>query len=227
MVEQLISEVRNDTLNREVPEEAKKALRHLMNTEYGYDIRLVKEFLEAVYAEGSRIKEHLGYVEIDENNPTYAAMLSEDKEVQEAKNRDIDDSIAGLEAVLEHAEKLGQDDPSLFMPHVYVNNDRYMADLNVAVPQTDKVARFFITPKNHRLNYKISKNDKGALLFTVEADNDLEADQSYTVRLALAEGVGFGVDKKNAKKVIEFGDALLSIPSAKLPEVKKSITSRE
>jgi hypothetical protein len=223
-INKAVSEVRNDIAGITVPEEAKETMKLAMETEYGIDVNLVDEFLEAVDADESNIKTLLGFIDLTSDK--FDSLFYDEKEVQEAKNRDIEKSIDELRLLREKMDRVGNLDPSMHYPYFYASNNRFMLDSNTTQPQTDKLHRFFIVPKLHRLTYDVNTNTEGGLEFNVEGVSDpLDADQSFTVRLALGQALGKGVDKMDVKDIIDYGNAVLSMNKAEIAEAKKSIMS--
>lgn len=221
-IDKAVNEVRNDIAGITVPETAKETMKLAMETEYGTDVKLIDDFLAAVDADEGNIKTLLGFVDLTSDK--FNSLFYDDKEVQEAKNRDIEKSINELRLLREKMDRVDNLDPSIYYPYFYASNNRFMLDSNTTQPQTDKLHRFFIVPKLHRLTYDISTNTEGGLEFNVENVSDpLDADQSFTVRLALGQALGKGVDKMDVKDIIDYGNAVLSMNKAEIIEAKKSI----
>jgi DNA-binding transcriptional ArsR family regulator len=218
------TEIRNDIAGIKVPEEAKETLTTLMSTEYAFDLERVTEFLDAVDADGSNVKVLLGYVDLeDPENSGFNKMYFRDKDVQESKNRDIERTIEELRVMKTYTETTGDSDHSLYFDYFYAGNNRYMLDSNTINPQVDKIHRFLVVPALHKTEYTLAKNKQGGLLFKATSSTDENTDQSYTVRLAIAQALGQGVDKLDSDTVIEFSDAVLSMSEERLATAKQDL----
>lgn len=212
-LDKALNEVRNDVSGKTVPESGKEALKVLMNTPYTPQVKQIKEFLDLVANPDYNIMEQLGYVEIDSDK--FKDMYFRDKEVQEAKNRDIEASIKHLEDLVEGRS---DNDSKIYFDYFYASNDRYMLDSNTINPQTDKLHRFFVVPSAHKLDYEVGTNSSGAATFKVG-----NKDMSFMVRMALAQAFGKGVDKMYLSDIAENGDVLLSLSLDQIEEVRESL----
>jgi hypothetical protein len=218
------TEIRNDIAGIHVPGEAKKTLETLMKTEYAFDLERVTEFLDAVDASGSKVKQLLGYVDLDNPDDSgFNKMYFKDKEVQASKNRDIDRTIEELRVMKTYTESTGNTKHSLYFDYFYAGNNRYMLDSNTINPQVDKIHRFLVVPAMHKMEYSIGSNDNGGLLFNTKSTTDEESDQSFTIRLAIAQAFGQGVDKLDSAAVIEFADVALSMTKERLAIAKQDL----
>jgi hypothetical protein len=74
------------------------------------------------------------------------------------------------------------------------------------------------------MEWNVEKYPNGATKFVATSSTGT-SDQSYTVRLALAQALGKGVDKMDASSVIAFADAVLGLSVNSLAEVKKAVLS--
>lgn len=221
-LDKAMNEVRNDIAGKQVPEKAKETIKHLMETPYSVDLARVDELLDAVNAEGSKIKELLGFVEI--GSEKFEKLYFREKEVQEGKNRDIEKSINELVKLKEKIEKKGLQGVDMYFDYFYSGNDRYMLDSNTINPQTDKLHRFLVVPSGHKLDYNVELSKDGGVLFNVDGVKDkVDSDQSFTVRMALAQAFGAGIDKMDALDIIDFGNAVLSMSSKQISEARKAI----
>jgi len=101
-----------------------------------------------------------------------------------------------------------------------------MLDSNTINPQTDKLHRFLVVPSGHKMNYNVGTNSKDGIEFHVDGvENERDSDQSYVVRMALAQAFGQSVDKMDAYDIIDFGNAVLSLNKEQLAEAKKQLLS--
>jgi len=115
---------------------------------------------------------------------------------QEAKNRQIEDSVDYLLNDM-------NDEPSF--DWFYTKNGRYMIDSNQLNPQTDKLHRFLVVPDNHEV--------------TLSKDNPSHMEKFY---YALAQAVGYSVDKKSTTSIINKGKEISKLGSQKLSELLTS-----
>ena len=217
------NEVRNDISGKEVPKDAKETIEILMNTAYTADLERIDEILDAVEDSDSNVKKLLGYinVESDEFNDLYY----KDKEVQEAKNNAVDKSLEELRVLKDKILALKTGDVELYFDYFYSSNDRYMLDSNTTNPQVDKLHRFLVVPKDHKLDYQITTNDNGGIEFSVDSDSvrEEDKDQSFTVRMAIAQAFGQDVDKMAAEDIITFGNVVLSMDEKQIQDTRKEI----
>jgi hypothetical protein len=211
--------VRNDISGKQVPENAKETLEILMDTPYSADLERINEILDAVEAEGSQVKKLLGYVDL--KSKEFENLYFKDKEVQEAKNDAIDKSLKELTMLRDNVVKMDSADVELYFDYFYSSNDRYMLDSNTVNPQVDKLHRFLIVPKGHKLDYGVTTNKDGGIEFSVGEGTD--QDQSFTVRMALTQAFGQSVDKMDANDIIAFGNTMLSLSAEQLATVKKEM----
>ena len=214
-IEKNKTSVRNDVTGgvHAVPIEAQKTLDTLMRTKYTMDVKAANEFLKLVDAEGSKVKELLGYIPIDENNKAYSELSYDDKDIQVSINRDIDKSIDELRMAVNNK------DGNYEVQYVfyYTRNGRYMMDSNTINPQSDKIHRFLMQPSAHTLTYAVEGNGSSTK-FAVNGE-----DTSYYVRLALVQAFGGDIDKSSTKDIINMGSKLLGLTGEQLAEVKQAI----
>lgn len=216
------SAVRNDIAGLAVPEKAKETLAHLMNTPFEYDKARVDSFLEAIDKEGSKVLELLGYVDLESDK--YKNMYFKDKDVQEAKNRDIIKSVEEIRELKKVVEARGEENPSLFFDYSYIGNNRYMMDSNTINPQTDKLHRFLFVPKGASLSYSISQsNYNKGLLFTATDAAGKVTDESFSLRYSIAQALGMSVDKKKAANIIKFADVMLGLSQDHIKEIREKV----
>jgi len=221
-VEKATSQIRNDILDLDVPEEGKKFIEMQMTTPFELDLGVTNTFLDAVVAEDSKIKELLGFVSLDSEK--FNSMSYEEKENQVGKNRDVEDSIEYLREAKKMIDESGKTSHSLYFDMYYTGNNRYMIDSTLD-PMGDKLHRFLVAPRIQKMWYKTSKNSKGGILFEATSSSGT-SDQSYTVRLALYQAFGKSFDKVDSGSVIEFADAVLSMSKAQIKKAKESILEK-
>jgi hypothetical protein len=213
--------VRNDISGKQIPEDAKETIEILMDTAYLVDVERINEVLNAVDADQSQIKNLLGYVDL--KSKEFDSLYYKDKEVQEAKNDAVDKSLSELTLLRDKVVALKKGNIDLYFDYFYSSNDRYMMDSNTVNPQVDKLHRFLVVPKDHKLNYTVKQNEQKGIEFYVEGKEDTENDQSFTVRMALTQAFGQSVDKMNAEDIIAFGNTMLTLNAKQLSTVKKEI----
>ena len=227
-LEKARSVVRNDISGKEVPLEAQETLQILMETPYTADLVRIDEILDAVDTKGSNVKKLLGFVELttDEyTSPEFENLYYKDKEVQEAKNNAIDKTLDELRILRDSILSRDGKNNDLYFDYFYASNDRYMMDANTINPQVDKLHRFLITPKDHKLDYSVVIGESGGLEFFVGDKDDIDSDQSFTVRMAIAQAFGQGVDKMSADDIIDYGNAMLSMSKEDISAARKEILS--
>lgn len=215
--------VRNDISGKEVPLEAQETIQILMETAYTADVKRIDEVLDAVNAENSNVKNLLGYVELttpDNVSPAFEKLYFKDKEVQEAKNNAIDKTLDELSTLKDSMADREGDSLDIYFDYFYASNDRYMMDANTINPQVDKLHRFLITPKDHKLAYTTKVNSTGGIDFEVGG-----SDQNFTVRMALTQAFGKGVDKMDADSIIGYGNVMLAMSKKDIIAARKEIFS--
>lgn len=209
-----VSTIRNDKVGGKVPKDAKKALKGYMNTEYAINVKEVEKMLERLDNDDTRadMLRILGYVEISEDNPVYKGMLYNKKIIQESINEDILRSIEHLREATDRIRK-GKVENSLYFGFYYSSNHRYNLDSNTLNPQNDKLHRFFIQPKAHKVSYTVDSKDN-SFIYHYEKDGERETiDSSLYVRAALAQAIGVGIDKTYTSEIIKVGNQLLAMSS--------------
>ena len=226
-LDKAMNTVRNDISGKEVPIDAQETIKHLMETPYTVDLDRVTELLDAVDAKGSNIKKLLGYVDVTSED--YKKLYFKEKEVQEGVNRDVEKSIKELQNLKDYMISKSLEKTDMYFDYFYSGNDRYMLDSNTINPQTDKLHRFLVVPSGHKLDYnvKLSEGASGGVLFDVSGvSNPVDGDQSYTVRMALAQAFGASVDKMKSEDIIDFGNAVLSMDKYQIAEARKAILDK-
>jgi hypothetical protein len=228
-----ISNIRNDAVGGQIPEEAAKSLRLHMTTPYEMDMAAVEEFLtqfdDPVKKAG--ILAALGYVEISEKNPAYAEMLYDDKMIQEGINEDI---LKGIEHIRDMYDFIrNSDEPNVnqvYFNYFYTTNHRFNIDSTTINPQGNKqLHRFFVTPKAQQVSYRFdSKNNTFVYTHTLKSGKKTDIDSSLYVRAGLAQAFGVGIDKtvtngdSKGKNVI-LADGIIPIGNVLLSMSKESI----
>lgn len=209
------NKVLNDASGMEVPKKAQETLKTMMKTEYSMEVGRVKEFLDLVDSGETRIKEILGFVDLD--GPEYASMFGDDKEVQEGINRSIDKSIEELRTFLADNESRAVNGRiPMYFKFVYQTNGRYMLDSNTINPQSDTLHRFFVLPTDMGSKVKV---DAKTGIFTSSKGNDV----SLQVRFAIGQAFGFDVDKVGPKDIIEFGNHMLNMSPEQVDKAIKDV----
>lgn len=176
-----------------------KMMEKLRASKWRPDVTNIKRVLA-----NKNLKEILGYTEDTSKMSQYDAVG------QESINRDILKSIDELEKLVADYKTNG--DIELFFDWFYSSNGRYMMDSNTLNPQTDKLHRFLIQPAATLLEYTKAKDGK----LTVDG-KDITGEFDY----AVAQGLGFDVDKKGSKIIRAIGEALRSKNITK--EIAKSL----
>lgn len=196
--EMAVSKIRKEKLGLEIPENSKKALTELMDTEWTADLKMMKEMLDSQ----EHIMKHLGYLEIDSSE--YNVLSFEEKAVQEAVNRGVERSFEEMRWLVEHNE--GVDSVSMWFEYFFSKNGRFFIDSNTINPQTEKhLHRFTTQPASHANKYSFSTNKKGAPRFKIG-----NKDVTFLVQYALAQGFGFATDKKSTKDIADFTSAVMN-----------------
>lgn len=211
-----------------VPTEAQEAIKKLDKMRWTVDLEGVKYIQGLLKNDELGFKQLLGYIEI--GSPAYNDMVWDDKQVQEAKNDAVDKSIEVLKQLLvEHADKSELD---VWFNWEYIRNGRLMLDSNTLNPQTDKqLHRFLVSPADHYTSYKVEKDADGRFRFIAVADgsNGLGADKDVTVNMyyAIAQALGFAVDKASTKEVINFAAGVLNMGAVEVAGMKNSLLRGE
>lgn len=124
------------------------------------------------------------------NKQTLSTMSARARESAEAKNREIEKS---------YEELINLEGDALFFDWFFTKNGRYMMDSNTVNPQTDKLHRFLVIPATQLV--KLSK------------DNVKHMD---AFKLAIAQAVGMGTDKKSTPAIMRKADDMIAIGSTGL-----------
>jgi hypothetical protein len=221
-VDKALTTVRNDISGKEQPKDAQTATKILMETAYHPDLARIDEILEA--DKDGAVKKLMGFIEVSDYEkdiliPEFEALYFKDKEVQEAKNNAIVKTLDELATLKLEILDRGNKSTDMYFDYFYASNDRYMMDANTINPQVDKLHRFLITPKDHRLDYKVETKNGGT---TFEVDGE---DQSFVVRMAISQAFGQGIDKMNADDIINYGNVMLSMSKNDIASARKEIFS--
>ena len=212
-----LEHVRNDDIGIAVPQEAKETLKTMMNTEFSISLDTADEFLDLYNNNKEDISKQLGYIEIDSD--AYNMLSFDEKDVQQAKNDAMEDSIKYLTEFVETNRDSAVDgEVSMYFPFSYINNGRYHLDSNTVNPQGDKLHRFLVNMKKNKRTYKYNSSD-GTFV-----SNGKKV--SLLVRIAIAQAFGMGVDKEVTTNIIEYGNAMLSLSESELVELKKEIVTK-
>ena len=192
--DKLLKKIRKEKLGLTIPDDSKKALNELMDTEWSADLVLMREMIE----NQDLIKARLGYlVEGDEG---YEKLSYEKKEVQESINRGLDNSFKEMEWLVQSTD---EDTTSLWFEYFFSKNGRFFIDSNTINPQNDKhLHRFTVQPKTHTNTFVYNRKTKE---FTVEGKKVTD-----NVFYAIAQGFGQSTDKQDTKKNLEFGKKMLN-----------------
>jgi hypothetical protein len=221
--EDILSSIRNDAVGGNIPAEAKETLRHFMNTPYEMDLENVGKFLSELEDTTTQaaVLKSLGYIEASENNPEYVKLPFVTKEIQEAINRDVENSIAN---VRQYYEAIQNGLPNeMYFPFYYTSNHRYMMNSNTLNGQADKLHRFFIYPKAHKVEYKFNRVNNTFTYNYEENGVAKSINSSLYVRAALAQSMGFDIDKEATSDIIRFGNELLSMSPADIESARKTL----
>lgn len=182
---------------------AQDAINNLVDMEWEYNTELIQEVKDL---DKDVLKKWMGF----KSEEALEMMTYESRESAIASNRDIEKNIDELLSLIDSGDKKNK----LYFDWFYSSNGRYMMDSNTVNPQTEKqLHRWLITPSKHKLNYEY-KNGK-----FITNGKDVTAEVKY----ALAQSMGFGVDKKSTAKINEFADALLLMSKEEILEAKKKI----
>lgn len=140
-------------------------------------------------------------VEWIKTNKELAMKLLGYKEDMSGHSKQVQDSQDAKNAAIEKSveELLNAEGNKFYFDWFYSKNGRYMVDSVTINPQSDKLHRFIIVPDSH--NVELDSND---------------VDHMNKLRYALAQAVGFAVDKKSTKEILAKGQAVLDAGSVKL-----------
>jgi hypothetical protein len=226
------SEVRNDALGLEVPEQSAETLRTMMDTAYVINVDQAKEFV-SLFDDNSEYQEdvlkQLGFIEVDETNYEYQKLSYRQKEIQPAINDSVLTSVQYvkefLEANQDKANKNGEIET--YFPFSFINNGRFHLDSNTINPQTDKLHRFLVNPKDNFRVYNYNRNN-GTFTYTYKDSSGKEKTKkvSLLVRVALGQAFGYGVDKKTTEDIIKNGNLLLALNKDDLVNVRNSLLKK-
>lgn len=180
-----------------------EALNNLIDTEYEYSVELIEE-LKGV--DRDRLLNILGY-----KNESELDMLSfNDRDAQVSVNRDIVKNLDELLAL----DTSSSADTKMYFDWFFSSNGRYMMDSNTINPQTEKqLHRWLVTPAKHKTKYTVKDG----------VFKSGKKDVTDVVHYAIAQSMGFAVDKKSTDKINTFAKALLGLDKKELAEMKKTI----
>ena len=185
---------------------ALEAINNLVDIEWEYDEQLIEEVVELYESSPEVLMKLIGYKPEDE----LGAMTYESREAAKSSNREIERNLQELVNLLENPGSNNK----LFFDWFYTSNGRYMMDSNTINPQTEKqLHRWLVTPSKHNLNY-LYKDGK----FTVDG-KDITAEVKY----ALAQSMGFAVDKESTAKINAFAELLLDMTEDELIDAKETL----
>lgn len=203
-------EVAKDTTGAQIPSNstdqvsAKEAINNLVDMEWEYNTELINEIKSM---DKDVLKSWLGFKTEEE----LALMTYESREAAIATNRDIEKN---LEELIKLNDQEDSKSNKLFFDWFYTSNGRYMMDSNTVNPQTEKqLHRWLVTPVKHMMKYVYKDG-----VFKVRG-KDITAEVKY----ALAQSMGFDVDKKSTAKINAFAEALLGMTKEQILEAKKTV----
>jgi hypothetical protein len=139
-----------------------------------------------------RVKALMGFVSVD----TMKNSSQDTKDSQEAKNAQIEKSIEEI-SILEGDQ--------FYFDWFYTKNYRYMMDSNTVNPQSDTLHRFIVVPDIH--NVTLDSND---------------VDHMNKLKYALAQAVGYDVDKESTANVLAKGQSIIDLKAEGLEKVLMS-----
>lgn len=202
--------VRRDIAEQVPTELTKKAIEKAMKTEWELDVRLAEE----VVANKDKVMRQAGY--IAEDSEEFARLSYEDKDSQRGVNNKVLRDMEALEDLLEgNRNKKGV---SMWFAHYTGRNGRLYMESSTVNPMNEKnYHRWVIQPKSMEASYEVSKVD-GVFKFESEGKN-----VSELVQYAIAQGLGYAVDKKDSKKIAEFANAVLGMGKSELQAMKRSL----
>lgn len=184
-IEKRLEGIRNDKLGSAIPQESKDLMTKAMTTEHIADVTMIRDLLNDTNQ--PLIKAKMGYKEL--GSDTYNALSKDQKDIQEAINRDIDNEINELLRLTES----GTDTVSMWFMIDFIRNGRYMYDSNTLNPQSQKqLTRWLIQAIDHRKTVSYEQVD-GKHKFTVGGK-----DHTKAYMFALGQAFGFGVDKSRS-----------------------------
>jgi hypothetical protein len=221
--EDILSSIRNDAVGGNIPAEAKETLRTFMDTPYIMDMDNVSKLLSELDDPENRagVLKSLGYIEISEKNPDYVKLPFRDKEIQEAINRDVENSI---EHIRNYYEAIQNGLPNeMYFPFYYTSNHRYMMNSNTLNGQADKFHRFLVIPQAHATKYDVNRVDNTFTYNYMEGNEAKSIDSSLYVRAALAQAMGIDIDKSATNEIVRVGNTLLSMTAEDAVAARESM----
>ena len=182
---------------------ATKAMDNLIDTEW----KVNDELLDVVSKmDQDVLKKWMGY----KSEEDMKSMSFEARDAAVSSNRDILNNLEELLNLREDAHR------TLWFDWFYSSNGRYMMDSNTINPQTEKqLHRWLVTPSSHILDYNRTNTGR----FIDSKGKILDAEVKY----AIAQSMGFAVDKKSTNKINELADKLLDMSAEELAEIKHTI----
>jgi len=182
---------------------AEKAIDNLIDIEW----KINDELLDGVSnMDQDVLKKWMGY----KSKEDMESMSFEAREAAVSSNRDIESNLQELLNLREDAHR------TLWFDWFYTSNGRYMMDSNTVNPQTEKqLHRWLITPSSHKIEY--NRTNTGSFIDSKGKKLDAE------VKYAIAQSMGFAVDKKSTNKINELADKLLEMSAEELAEIKHTV----
>lgn len=248
------STVKNTDIGATPPDQAKEAIEGFMDTPFQLNETVARQIVRSV-TEGTpedilKAKRVYGYIEISEDNPEYAALMYDDKLLQEVINDNIDRELESLADLISTLDSIPEgESKDIWFDYFYTSNHRYNVDSNTVNFQASHVHRFAVSPVGHTTKYSIGKNHTFKHSFKVKNSKgkyeSKTIDSSFYIRAALAQAFGFGIDKlattykerENGKvkdlntvtkdNIVSIGNAILSLPAEELSRLKNAIINGE
>ena len=165
----------------DVPQEVIDAINKAQDIEYTKNT----ESLDYIKKNEQLIKDRMGWKDLNLFKGSKDA-----KNSQEAVNLQIENSVEEL---------LALEGDNFYFEWFYTKNGRYMMDSNTINPQSDKLHRFVVVPKDATV--------------TIDMSNTKDMDKLY---YALAQATGFSVDKKKVAESIAKGKEIVARGSKQL-----------
>lgn len=137
----------------EIPDRNKAVMKKLDQEEWGVVEDALEEFTQL---NDEQLQALMGWADPEDMKKEGKYLLA-DVEAQEAKNREIEESIDALRGVQARVDS-GAIDNRLYFSWFFTQNGRYMIDSIGLNPQTDKrLSRFLVTPKaNHNVEWDLT-----------------------------------------------------------------------
>lgn len=209
IVKKAVDKLKREKLGLKTAEPTKAAAIRLMNTPFKANEALIEDILK----NKEKVKKHLGFIEIDENNETYIKLSQNEKNSQSSKNREIEESIEALDWLSKELKDIDNEkDKEMYFEYFISKNGRFFVDSNTINFQGDKqLHRFLVLPSSFTNTFKVNKkpsknpNYSKDYTFTVKGK-----DVTDFVLYSLAQAFGKPVEKMTPEEIREYSLKILN-----------------